>query len=126
SDTCRARFYQCGVGLDLDRIGNLANLEYSVYDCTAVNLENNSGLSKAPESGKRYFELVRAHYEVRQDIRSRFVADRHANRRRVRLCCGNFGARQQRTTLIFDRAADLTGRALCPGVDAGQQNCERA
>ena len=52
-------FNQQSVGLDLDGLGDLADLQGDIEDLIVTHLEYDSGLEKRAESGKGSFEGIR-------------------------------------------------------------------
>ena len=52
ADTRVPRFDECGIGLDLDGLGNLADLQQDVDNGIGINLQHDSCLRKRPETGE--------------------------------------------------------------------------
>ena len=63
---CRAaRLYLCGICLNLDRLGYLADFQRDVYRRIAVHLKHDVRLHKRAKSGQRRFQSIRTGCQVR-------------------------------------------------------------
>src|SRR5207247_4956422 len=68
ADAGGSGFHHGGIGLNLDRLADLANLQNDVDCWIGVDLQHNSALREGTESRQSRFQAVRTDRQVRQNV----------------------------------------------------------
>ena len=90
ADARRSRLHQCCIGLNLDLFCDLTDFECKVDHRTRIDLQNNSSLHESSENRQGCFQPIGTNCQVRQDVGSSLVGNRHSSYARLGLPCRDF------------------------------------